>query len=230
MRTSGEGSTYFYNEDPKALERRAMPHLSEQAYSEALDRFIRVCVDVLFINRERKSFYLMRRTTKPVKNWYLLGGSRFPGETKEAALSRVLNREINMPTDVSQRLLEEKKIAWVARYEMFFKDREENPQDHPTHAMSDTYAYEPNVEELETLRAGLNPEDFDVEAGIREFTLEEMEAAATKEEAENPGFNSPWRILIHLWHIIFDEPQHQPISLADHARFLAGQSYSRVSR
>ena len=87
----------YYREAP----RYAMPkvYISDAAYREALDSLVIVCTDAVIINRQRKSFYLAKRSVRPQQDWWIIGGRTNAGEDPFESIARCFNRETKLSVE-----------------------------------------------------------------------------------------------------------------------------------
>lgn len=191
-------------EDPRVLAAHRTVRLSDEAFADAQGRFINVCVDVVPINPRNKSLILAKRKIKPAQDcWWPTGGSRPAGKSLHEGVSDNLLREVGMPRQRSQKLLRQRKIKYAGFFEAVWKNRQQEPQDSIQHVLADVFYWKPTELELAEYKKGLTPDEFHVEEGIREFTKEELEALALKDETEKPGTESPYRFLLQYWNGIF---------------------------
>lgn len=155
----------------KGLEKKFM---SESAYSEALTSLVIVCTDVLLVNRVNKTVYLAKRRSKPMNDWWLIGGRMYAGELPEESMARCFKRETSVE-------IEKNRFKFVALNRYFFKDRQQTPQNIGCDSLCYTFILEPTKEELNKISLDSN----EYQGGIREFTRETI----SREKVNEAIFN-----------------------------------------
>ena len=96
-----------------------------------------------------------------------MGGRVLPGETEEDAMARKFLQETGV-TVSPERLV----YLRTARY--IWNERAQPPQDTGSDSVGYTFSVELTDEELATMAANLDPTEYDREAGLREFTRDEL--------------------------------------------------------
>ncbi len=94
--------------------------LDDRDYQKAVSAMIGVCADAIIIDMGKRLFYLPRRTVKPMKGYWSIGGRRFPGESASKAVSRNFERETTVKVAPS-------RFHPVSTVEVIWKDRKEPP-------------------------------------------------------------------------------------------------------
>ena len=136
--------------------------VSNEVYAEILDETIIVCVDVLIINRNRETVYLLKRVAKPMQGLWCLGGRRVKGETPVEGMCRKFKLETGL--DISP-----DRFIFVSIEEYVWQDREQESQDHGSHNIAHQFVVELTDEELAAVTKGLERKEFDSEFGLQEF-------------------------------------------------------------
>ncbi len=197
-----------YVESAAALAEHTPARLSDEVFAASNARYILVCTDVVFVNPEKKTFYLALRTEKPAQGvWWPVGGSRLAGQTDKQAIEAILARELGVQKDAAQEIAESRRLKFARHFEVIWKDRQQLPQEKITHAVANLFSLEVTEPELEKFTGTLNTRDFDVTEGIREFSLAELESMADADEDAHPGTRSAYRVVIEHWHAIFGASQ-----------------------
>ncbi|PIZ92893.1 MAG: hypothetical protein COX82_03780 [Candidatus Magasanikbacteria bacterium CG_4_10_14_0_2_um_filter_41_10] len=159
-------NTKIYREDP--AHQFPSPLLDAVVYALASAAMIVVTVDVMIINRARRSVFLSKLSAPPQKGWYwYMGGRRFPGEDARSAMHRKFHQETGLDVDPH-------RFEFVTIAEHTFVDREEEPQDVGRHSMAHTYVIELTADEIETVRRGLDPTEF-VEGFLEEIPIDDVD-------------------------------------------------------
>lgn len=202
-----------YIENDEALAEHAPARLSEEVFAASNARYILVCTDVVFINPEKKTFYLALRNEKPAQGvWWPVGGSRLAGQSDKQAIESILSRELGVSKEAALEIAESRRLKFARHFEVIWKDRQQVPQSKITHAVANLFALEVTESELEVFAGTLNAQDFEASQGMREFNLAELEALAVADEAAHPGMRSAYRVVIEHWHAVFDVPSTETAS------------------
>lgn len=136
-------------------------------YAQAIESLIIVCTDIVFINRQHKTLYLVKRKAKPSATWYMFGGRMKRGETETEAALRNLKKETGLT------LTADRLTYWnIGRF--WWKDRQQEPQDRGVDALAFMFIVEPTAEELAAIQ--LDPEEYEAEIGVRAFSQDELAA------------------------------------------------------
>lgn len=182
---------FLYREDISVVLPRKF--LEESVYAEGLEAFVLVCTDCLLINRARKTIYLAKRKSKPMSDWWFIGGRVFIGEEEEAALLRCLKRETGL--EISRERL---RFQTMKRY--IFKNRQQSPQDKGCDSLCYIFSIDVADEEIAVASASLDPEEYHTGIGLQEFDPKKL-----REENVFPA-------IIDLYESIFpDRPVERPV-------------------
>lgn len=141
--------------------------LDDKEYTDALEAFVLVCTDCVFIHKKRRTFYLARRKSKPMSDWWFIGGRSYAGEEELASMRRCLKRETGL--DINPDRFE---FLTMKRY--FFKDRQQAPQDKGCDSLCYIFAVFATDEEITIASSNLDPKEYDSEFGLKEFGPEEL--------------------------------------------------------
>lgn len=157
----------IYFEDPHFKMGRKF--LSDETYAEAIESFVIVCADVLFINRANKSVLLLaRRRVKPMQGLWLIGGRILAGEPECDAIARLVKREAGL--DITPDRFE---FICINRY--LWTSREQEPQNKGSDDLCYTFALEVSDEQKRTASKHLDPNEYDTAVGLQEFNKERLE-------------------------------------------------------
>ncbi|MDO8430716.1 MAG: NUDIX domain-containing protein [Candidatus Taylorbacteria bacterium] len=159
-------SPHLYLEDPHFKMSRVF--LSDKTYNEAIESFVIVDVDVIFINRVNKTILLLaKRRVKPMQGLWLIGGRVFAGESENDAIMRCVKREtsLDLPND---------RFHFITMNRYIWKDREQEPQDKGSDNLCYTFAAELSPEERVTASNHLDKDEYDTKIGLQEFSLESL--------------------------------------------------------
>lgn len=149
--------TTYREEGTPAFEPKFLP---EKQYADALETFVLVCTDCVFIDRKNKKFYLMKRRAKPMAYWWLIGGRSFAGEEPLAAVRRRVERETEL--DIAP-----ERFVFYGLHRYFFKDRQQEPQDKGCDSI--TYNFGVNITAAEVAAVRLDPKEYEVGFGLKAF-------------------------------------------------------------
>lgn len=141
--------------------------LGDDEYADALEAFVLVCTDCVLINQERQTFYLAKRKSKPLSEWWFIGGRTFCGEDEITSIRRCLKRETKL--DISP---DRFRFLTMKRY--LFKDRQQIPQNKSCDSLCYIFALFVTDEEIAIANANLDPEEYDTNIGLREFTADDL--------------------------------------------------------
>ena len=158
----------LYRENPNVV----IPHKfikDDTAYGEALEAFVLVCTDCLFINKKRQTIFLAKRKSKPLSEWWMIGGRIFAGEEEKTAMCRSLKRETGL--EISPERL---KFLTMKRY--LFKDRQQQPQDKGCDSLCYTFGLEVTDDEIEIVKSNLDVAEYDRTLGLQEFDPDRLTA------------------------------------------------------
>lgn len=166
--------------------------LSDETYAEAIESFVIVCADVLFINRKNRSVLLLaRRKVKPMQGLWLIGGRVFAGEPERAAIVRLAKREVGL--DIAP-----ERFEYVCTNRYLWTDREQEPQDKGSDDLCYTFALEVSDEERRGAAAHLDPHEYDTTTGLQEFNKERLEKESVHQAIRD------------LYDIVFSEQEAHP--------------------
>ncbi len=150
-------------------------YLDDVEYTRATQCLVLLCADVLIISKDRKTFYLARRKSRPAKDWWwFIGGRRKFGELPTKSPQRCFERETGLRISA-------KRFQYVVTNEYFFVDRQQEPQDAGTHSIAQTYVV--YLSEKEIRRIKLDPKEYH-DGGLRKFTFMNL---------RKPGLRHPVR-------------------------------------
>ncbi len=143
-------------------EMRGGKRISNEAYAEILDEMIIVCVDAMIVNHERKTFYLVKRVSKPMQGLWCVGGRRNKGEIPVEGMCRKFKDETGLE-------VKDGRFIFIALEEHIWQDRQQAPQHHGSHSMAHQFIVDLTPEELESAAKHLERKEFDAEFGLQEF-------------------------------------------------------------
>jgi ADP-ribose pyrophosphatase YjhB (NUDIX family) len=141
--------------------------LEETAYASALQAFVLVCTDCVFVNRKRRQIYLARRKAKPLSDWWFIGGRVYAGEGELHAMCRCLERETKLQIDPD-------RLCFLTMKRYIFKDRQQQPQDIGCDSLCYIFALNVTDEEARLAGANLDPDEYDMSFGLKAFGMEEF--------------------------------------------------------
>lgn len=141
--------------------------VSDEVYEQAMRSFVIVCTDVVLYNRDRRVVYLAWRIILPMCGWWINGGRRFAGESREDAMLRHLANDIGLHIDPT-------RLQYLAQHEYGWRLRQQEPQETGSHCLADTFALAVSDEEISYAQYQLRSTEYDTRLGFRAFDLESM--------------------------------------------------------
>jgi hypothetical protein len=121
-----------------------------------------VCVDVLFINKERKVIYLAKRAVDPLPDWWFIGGRLNAGEKGGDGIVRKMKWETSLE-------VAPERFQFLVTNRYIFTKRKQEPKDAGVDTLAYTYVLELTDEEREVVVRSLDPKEYEVSLGLREF-------------------------------------------------------------
>lgn len=158
----------LYVEDPR--HQMQPTYLSDDAYAQAISSFIIVCTDVLIINTAQQTIALARRAVLPMRGLWYIGGRRRAGERAEASMRRCFQRETGFD-------LPEDRFQFLGTAEYLWKNRAQEPSNAGSHNLSYQFTVELNGHERSLVTTHLDPREYDVAFGLRDFTRADLVTA-----------------------------------------------------
>jgi ADP-ribose pyrophosphatase YjhB (NUDIX family) len=157
----------IYIEDPH--HKMSRKFLTDQVYSEAIESFVIVDADVLFINKENKTLFLLaRRKAKPMQGLWVIGGRIYAGESERDAICRLTKSETSLEFGPDH-------FNFLCMNRYVWKDRQQEPQDKGSDNLCYTFTAELTQEERAIVSKNLDPEEYDTTLGLQEFSGEMLE-------------------------------------------------------
>ncbi len=148
------------------------PYMSDAAMTEMLDARPIVCVDILLVNKAKKTVYLPTRISKPAEGlWFIGGGIKRNQDFKQAAQA-IMKREAGLDIDADRfEFLTVNRFVWDYR--------SESPS---TNGRVDiNFCFTLGVTEDEISQISLNPDEYNIVFSVREFTTETLESTIDQE-------------------------------------------------
>ena len=155
----------LYKENPDVVIPRKF--LETDVYAAALEAFVLVCTDCVFFNESRRTFFLAKRKSKPMSDWWFIGGRSFAGEDEVTSVKRCVKRETGLELDIHRF-----KFLTMKRY--FFKDRQQPPQNKGCDSLCYIFGVGLEDKEVELVKSNLDPKEYDTAAGLKEFGPEDL--------------------------------------------------------
>lgn len=186
VRPMVEPSTFFEGGEDFRKNWPSTILLSDNEYARAMEAFPRPCTDVLAVQPESKSFILAKRNHQSAFGVWMFGGGQRMGETPREAAARIMKREIGinlLPEDI--------EFLWISVN--FWKYRNPEPQERGEHGIIFTFVFAPTPEEIRIISSSLDPEEYDLNHGIRFYTLSDLELLKEPHKVK----------LIEYWHAVF---------------------------
>ena len=160
---------HLYVEDPR---HRIQPvHLSDAEYARAISALIIVCTDVLIIDAARQTIALAQRAVLPMRGLWCIGGRRRAGERSEASIRRCFQRETGLD-------LPEDRFRFLCAVEYLWANRAQEPSDAGSHNLSYQFTVELDASERALAAAHLDPREYDVAHGLRDFARADLVTAS----------------------------------------------------
>ncbi|MBI2436672.1 MAG: NUDIX domain-containing protein [Candidatus Magasanikbacteria bacterium] len=156
------GSTILYIEGEGIRPEMRGGFMRDEIYSAAIDNMIIVCTDTVIIDRQGQTFYLAKRSVRPMAGLWWIGGRRNKGETPLEGMRRNFKREAGLG-------LPQERFSFVAMTEYLWQDRAQEPTEKGSHNLAHTFATELSPEELKIARKQLETREYDPLFGLQEF-------------------------------------------------------------
>ncbi len=161
-----------YKDSPDlSLESKRM---SDSALSEFLDARVVVCSDVILYNKTKKVVYLATRIHKPAEGLWVIGGQTKRGERAEQTAMRRLQAETGLSVD-------EDRLQFLTIIESQWSYRAEPEQNNGRHDLTRVFAVEISDDERLQAEKHLDSQEYDVSAGLKSCTREELVSAGARE-------------------------------------------------
>ena len=141
--------------------------LSDEEYGRGLQCFVPVCTDIAIIDRKTQTIYLAKRKTKPMPDWWWIGGRMEPHETKEEAAVRSFERETGLK-------LPQNRFQLATIFDYRYKDRAQTPQEIGCHTLGYTFVVELEPAELAFASSHLERHEYEPSAGLSPFNREQL--------------------------------------------------------
>lgn len=140
--------------------------LPEDVYSQAISGFVIDCTDAVICDHKRKTIWLAKRNVEPAKNFlWIIGGRRFPGETRAESVQRCFLRETGLN-------IAESRFNYLLTNEYIWARRQQKPEKLGSHNIAHTYSVELSSGEISCIK--LSSEEYHTEFGLREFDREDL--------------------------------------------------------
>ncbi len=149
--------------------------MSDDAYVQAVSSMVIVCADILFYSASKGVVYLAKRKSKPLSNWWMIGGRIKAGDTGEQGAVNNIKRETGLEVDPS-------RLKFLAMNRYFFNNRQQEPQDIACDSLCYTFALDISNDELAMANTNLDKEEYEHVSegkGFRTFGLAEIKEAGT---------------------------------------------------
>lgn len=141
--------------------------LPDEDFPAAHSAFVKVCTDTILISRRRRTVYLATRCVYPMKGLWILGGKLSRGRGIVESMCHILKRETGFDVDPA-------RLEFLSQNRMWWAIRKEMPVTNGTDDLSFMFAFDPTIDELHAIEAGLVDTEYDTSAGLREFTYEQL--------------------------------------------------------
>lgn len=134
---------YYYFPETGYVPKRY--HLSQEQYGAALDNLVVACVDVAIVYRG--DVLLLKRAYNPQKDWWILGGRIFTGESPKEAAVRHVSKDLNINI-VAHR------FTYLFHFYANWKIRRHEPETNGTHTHSSVFMAELAESEYNSITLG----------------------------------------------------------------------------
>lgn len=166
-RVEKTGATTLYIEGEVVRPEMRGGFMDEVVYTAAIENMVIVCTDTVIVNKRRETFYLAKRSVRPMAGLWWIGGRRNKGETPSGGMRRNFRRETGLDLPAS-------RFEFVAMTEYLWQDRAQEPVEKGSHNLAHTFAVELSAEELETARDELETREYDSTFGLQEFDRDRL--------------------------------------------------------
>lgn len=141
--------------------------LNNEEYAKAIQNLVVVCTDIVIVDKENETIYLAKRKSKPMNNYWWIGGRMKAGETKEESAIRCFKRETGLDINISDLKLE-------GMLDFRFKNRQQIPQDFSCHTLSYVFSISLSSEEIFQASTHLDRLEYDNDFGLKAYSREEL--------------------------------------------------------
>jgi hypothetical protein len=143
-------------------------YLDDETYAKAIESFVVVDADTLLVNQENQTIILLaRRRHKPMQGLWMIGGRIFAGEDEVLAIQRVFQRETSLAIDAD-------RFHFIGMHRYIWSEREQAPQSAGSDNLCYNFALALTSDEIATVASHLDPEEYDLSAGLQEFGREDL--------------------------------------------------------
>ena len=159
--------TYRDPLDPGRVARTRDQWVSNETYTEMVQKTVIPCTDVVITIAGDTAIYLGKRVAFPMAGLWILGGRIwFNDESLEDSIARCLHLETGMQVNPERfvTLPVTHLYSWVKVAQGDFCGKN----------MAVTFKLEVTQEELAKMSASLHPKEYDREFGLQRFTLERL--------------------------------------------------------
>lgn len=160
--------------DPSAPEmviRTEDPWIKDETYTEVVQKMVIACTDVVLTMSDEEAIYLAKRVSYPMASVWLLGGRIFfNDDSLEDSIVRCLLQETGVKFDTTRF-----ECVSVPHLYSFAKVAQ---GDFGGKSICTNFRLEISENELEKMRQGLDPHEYDREFGIQRFTRGRLVAEA----------------------------------------------------
>ena len=157
-----------YIEDPNfKMPRKFLP---DKIFAEAMESFVIVDADVVFVTKgDRSTLLLARRKAKPVQGglWFV-GGRIYAGESELEGIVRLVKRETGLE-------IAPERFEYLRMQRYMWNNRQQEPQDKGSDNLCYMFALEITPDEREQASQQLDPNEYESEDGLREYSKEMLE-------------------------------------------------------
>ncbi len=134
--------------------------LDEETYAKATVSLPILCTDAVIVDVDTRIFYLAKRRTLPMADWWVIGGRSFAGESPEASMRRCFKRETSLD-------LHEDRFSLRAFNRYRWRNRQQAPQDAGSDNAAYTFMVRLEAHELASVK--LDPNEYHAEHGLEAF-------------------------------------------------------------
>jgi hypothetical protein len=135
--------------------------ISQEAYSEVVQKSIVPCTDVVFLNKKEKVLYLGKRSVLPMKGIWFMGGRMFFNDrSPQESIARCVEMETGVRIKLERfEFICTNLYSWIKVAQ----------GDFPGKNLGLTYGCDITAAEVEQISHGLSATEYDKEFGLQRF-------------------------------------------------------------
>ena len=144
-------------------------HLSDRTYEEVVRSLPIICSDVIATHAATRTLWLAWRQFRPARGWWCFGGRMLIGEDALAAAARHFHAASGLVPNTE-------RFSYLGANNLLFQDRQQEPQDVPSHSVTFTFSIDLTDRELADFGRSIGSDEYRL-GSLRSFTWPELQSA-----------------------------------------------------